>query len=127
MSVSYSINFFLIKILFQLKIKNFHHMWEISIRVLMNIRDVQNIYTDPEKREQWISVWPELLKKMVGLSDHNFTCVVYGPLQKFFDALPKSYYTKLLGIFEEIKKDVRVSAWQLSIFLLSFSFLFSFY
>lgn len=84
-------------------------MWEISIRVLMNIRNVRNIFTHPEKREQWVSVWPEVLKKMVGLSDHNFTCVAYGPLQKFFDSLPKSYYTKLLAMFEEIKKDFEVS------------------
>ncbi|CAG9134381.1 unnamed protein product [Plutella xylostella] len=90
----------------ELKIKNMQHMWEISVRVLMNIRHVQNIYTDPEKRDQWVSVWPELMKKMVGLSDHNFTCVVYGPLQKFFDSLPKSYYTELLAIFEEIKKEI---------------------
>ncbi|XP_073942908.1 fatty-acid amide hydrolase 2-B isoform X2 [Choristoneura fumiferana] len=89
----------------ELKIKNMEHMWEISIRVLMNIRNVRNIFTHPEKREQWVSVWPEVLKKMVGLSDHNFTCVAYGPLQKFFDSLPKSYYTKLLAMFEEIKKD----------------------
>ncbi|XP_061711123.1 fatty-acid amide hydrolase 2-B isoform X3 [Cydia pomonella] len=89
----------------ELKIKNIEHIWEISIRVLMNIRHVRNIYTDPEKRDQWVSVWPEVLKKMVGLSDHNFTCVAYGPLQKFFDSLPKSYYAKLLRMFEEIKQD----------------------
>ncbi|KOB65213.1 Fatty-acid amide hydrolase 2 [Operophtera brumata] len=72
-----------------LKIKNIEHMWEISVRVLMNIRNVQNIYTDPNKRDQWVSTWPEVLKKLFGFSSHNFLCVCYGPLQKFFDALPK--------------------------------------
>lgn len=84
-------------------------MWEISARVLMNIRHVRNIYTHPEKRDQWISIWPQVLKKMFGCSDHAFSCVVYGPLQKFFDALPKSYYKKLLDIFEGIKTDFNVS------------------
>ncbi|XP_072939461.1 fatty-acid amide hydrolase 2-B-like isoform X2 [Epargyreus clarus] len=89
----------------ELKIKNIEHMWEISVRVLFNIRHVQNIYTDPEKRDQWVSVWPEVLKKMIGMSNHNFTSIAYGPVQKFFDALPKSYYKKLVSIFEEIKTD----------------------
>lgn len=84
------------------------HMWEISVRVLLNIRDVGNIYTDPEKRDQWVSVWPEVLKKMFGCSNHSLTGVLYGPLQKFFDALPKSYYANLLRIFEEIKAEFNV-------------------
>ncbi|KAI5644416.1 amidase domain-containing protein [Phthorimaea operculella] len=89
----------------ELKIKNVEHMWEISVRVLVNIRHVFNIYTDPEKRDQWVSVWPEVLKKMFGMSTHSFTAVCYGPLQKFFDALPKSYYEKLLKVFAQIKED----------------------
>ncbi|XP_049870096.1 fatty-acid amide hydrolase 2-B-like isoform X2 [Pectinophora gossypiella] len=89
----------------ELKIKNIEHMWEISVRVLVNIRHVRNIYTDPEKRDQWVSVWPEVLKKMFGMSSHSFTSVAYGPLQKFFDALPKGYYQNLLKVFEEIKED----------------------
>ncbi|KAM3967406.1 fatty-acid amide hydrolase 2-B [Aphomia sociella] len=89
----------------ELKIKNVEHMWEIGIRVLLNIRHVRNIYTDPENREKWISMWPEVLKKMFGFSNHNFLCVAYGPLQKFFDALPKNYYKNLLSIFDEIKSD----------------------
>lgn len=88
-----------------LKIQNMEHMWEVSARVLMNIRHVQNAYTHPEKRDQWISIWPQVLKKMFGLSDDAFTCIVYGPLQKFFDALPKSYYKRLLEVFEEIKTE----------------------
>ncbi|XP_063893389.1 fatty-acid amide hydrolase 2-B isoform X1 [Helicoverpa armigera] len=88
-----------------LKIKNIEHMWETSIRILLNIKHVRNIYTDPEKRDQWVSVWPEVLKTMIGMSNHNFICVCYGPLTKFFDALPKSYYKKLLSIFDEIKAE----------------------
>uniref|UniRef100_A0A2A4J9E8 Amidase domain-containing protein n=1 Tax=Heliothis virescens TaxID=7102 RepID=A0A2A4J9E8_HELVI len=88
-----------------LKIKNIEHMWETSIRILLNIKHVRNIYTDPEKRDQWVSVWPEVLKTLVGMSNHNFICVCYGPLTKFFDALPKSYYKKLLSIFDEIKAE----------------------
>lgn len=89
------------------------HIWEISVRVLVNIRNIKNIYTHPEKRDQWVSVWPEVLKKMVGMSDHNFTCVVYGPLQKFFDALPKRQYTELLAILEGIKKEFNVSFYKI--------------
>ncbi|KAF9414484.1 hypothetical protein HW555_007621 [Spodoptera exigua] len=88
-----------------LKIKNIEHMWETSIRILLNIKHVRNIYTDPEKRDQWVSVWPEVLKTLIGMSNHNFICVCYGPLTKFFDALPKSYYKKLLSIFDEIKAE----------------------
>lgn len=95
--------------MFQLKIANIEHMWEISVRVLFNIQHVRNIYTDPEKRDQLISVWPEVLKKMIGMSEHNLTCVAYGPAKKFFDALPKNYYTKLLKVFEGIKSDFNVS------------------
>ncbi|KAF9814878.1 hypothetical protein SFRURICE_016723 [Spodoptera frugiperda] len=88
-----------------LKIKHIEHMWETSIRILLNIKHVRNIYTDPEKRDQWVSVWPEVLKTLIGMSNHNFICVCYGPLTKFFDALPKSYYKKLLSIFDEIKAE----------------------
>ncbi|CAH2239929.1 jg3360 [Pararge aegeria aegeria] len=89
----------------ELKIPNVEHMWEISVRVLFNIPHVQNIYTDPQKRDQWVSVWPDVLKKMAGLSNHSLTSVAYGPVKKFFDALPKSYYKNLLRVFEEIKSD----------------------
>lgn len=84
-------------------------MWEISVRVLFNIQHVRNIYTDPKNRERWISVWPEVVKKIMGLSDHSFTAVAYGPAKKFFDALPKNYYNKLLTVFEGIKTDISVS------------------
>lgn len=84
-------------------------MWEISVRVLLKVNHVQNIYTDPEKRDQWVSVWPEVLKKMVGMSDHSFTSVFYGPVKKFFDALPNSYYEQLLKVFEQVKTDFSVS------------------
>lgn len=84
-------------------------MWEISIRVMMNIRNVKNIYTDPNQRDKWVSTWPEVLKKMFGCSNHNFLCVCYGPLQKFFDTLPKGYYKRLLDMFDEIKSDFDVS------------------
>lgn len=104
----------------QLKIKNIEHMWEISVRVLVNIRHVRNIYTNPEKRDEWKSVWPEVLKKMFGMSTHSFTNVCYGPLQKFFDALPKSYYKKLLEIFEEIKADFEVGTWKPTLLLCYF-------
>ncbi|XP_046963491.1 fatty-acid amide hydrolase 2-B-like isoform X2 [Vanessa cardui] len=89
----------------ELKIANIEHMWEISVRVLFNIQHVRNIYTDPEKRDQLISMWPVVLKKMMGLSSHSLTCVAYGPAKKFFDALPKNYYKKLLEVFEQIKAD----------------------
>ncbi|XP_032513074.1 fatty-acid amide hydrolase 2-B-like isoform X2 [Danaus plexippus] len=89
----------------ELKIPNIEHMWEISVRVLLKVNHVQNIYTDPEKRDQWVSVWPEVLKKMVGMSDHSFTSVFYGPVKKFFDALPNSYYEQLLKVFEQVKTD----------------------
>ncbi|XP_053603765.1 fatty-acid amide hydrolase 2-B-like isoform X1 [Plodia interpunctella] len=88
-----------------LKINNVEHMWEIGIRVLMNIRHVQNIYTDPENREKLIPMWPEVIKRMFGVSNHNFLCVAYGPLQKFFDALPKNYYKNLLTMFDQIKSE----------------------
>ncbi|CAB3238942.1 unnamed protein product [Arctia plantaginis] len=88
-----------------LKIKHIEHMWEISIRILLSIKHIRNIYTNPEKREEWVSVWPEVLKSLVGMSNHNFLCVCYGPLTKFFDALPKSYYKKLLSIYDEIKAE----------------------
>lgn len=84
-------------------------MWEISIRILLSIKHVRNIYTNPEKREEWVSVWPEVLKSLVGMSDHNFLCVMYGPLTKFFDALPRSYYKKLLSRYDEIKAEFEVN------------------
>lgn len=84
-------------------------MWEISIRVLFDIKHINNIYTDPEKRDQLVSFWPEIFKKLVGISDHSFTAVAYGPIMKFMDALPKSYYKKLLTLFEEIKLELKVS------------------
>ncbi|CAH0729386.1 unnamed protein product, partial [Brenthis ino] len=90
----------------ELKIANIEHMWEISVRVLFNVQHVGNIYTDPKKRDQWVSVWPEVVKKMMGLSNHSFTAVAYGPAKKFFDALPKNYYNKLLTVFEGIKTDI---------------------
>lgn len=83
-------------------------MWEISIRVLFNIKHVRNIYTDPNKRDALVPMWREVIKKMFGLSRHNFTCVAYGPAQKFLDALPSGYYKKLVAIFEEIKLDFQV-------------------
>ncbi|CAG4992357.1 unnamed protein product [Parnassius apollo] len=89
----------------ELKIKNIEHMWEISVRVLFKIKHVRNIYTDPERREFWISTWPEVVKKLLGFSRHNFTCVAYGPVKKFFDALPSGYYKQLVAMFEEIKTD----------------------
>lgn len=46
---------------------------------------------------------------MIGLSEHSFTAVAYGPAKKFFDALPKNYYNKLLTVFEGIKTDISVS------------------
>lgn len=92
-------------------------MWEISIRILVNIQHVRNIYTDPKNRDQWVSVWPEILKKLVGLSNHSFLCICYGPLKKFFDALPKSYYKKLLSKFEGIKTDFEVSFQEIYLFL----------
>lgn len=88
-----------------LKIKNMEHMWEISVRVLMKIDHVRNIYTDPNQRDKLISMWPEVCKRIVGLSNHNLTCVIYGPLKKFFDSLPKNYYENLLSMFEEIKTE----------------------
>lgn len=88
-----------------LQIKHIEHMWEVSIRILMNIKHVRNIYTHPENRKEWVSVWPEVLKTLIGMSKHNFLCVCYGPATKFFDALPKSYYKKLLSIFDEIKSE----------------------
>lgn len=97
-------------------------MWETSIRILLNIKHVRNIYTDPEKRDQWVSVWPEVLKTLVGLSSHNFICVCYGPLTKFFDALPKSYYKKLLSIFDEIKAEFDVSNINNKIYITKSSF-----
>lgn len=84
-------------------------MWEISVRVLFNVPHVRNIYTDPKKRDQWVSVWPEVVKKMMGLSNHSFTAVIYGPAKKFFDSLPRNYYNKLLNVFEGIKTDIGVS------------------
>ncbi|KAL4706613.1 hypothetical protein ACJJTC_009025 [Scirpophaga incertulas] len=89
----------------ELKIKNMEHMWEISIRVLLNIKKIRNIYTDPENSDKLLSMWPEVVKKLLGFSNHNFTCVVYGPLFKFFNALPKSDFEKLLKMFEEIKTE----------------------
>ncbi|XP_013165137.1 PREDICTED: fatty-acid amide hydrolase 2-B-like isoform X1 [Papilio xuthus] len=89
----------------ELKIKNIEHMWEISVRVLFKIEHIRNIYTDPERQEFWVSTWPEVLKKLLGVSRHNFTCVAYGPVKKFFDALPSGYYKKLVEMFEEIKTD----------------------
>ncbi|KAG6444205.1 fatty-acid amide hydrolase 2-B isoform X2 [Manduca sexta] len=88
-----------------LKIKNIEHMWEISVRVLTNINHIRNIYTNPEKPDEWKSVWPEVLKKIFGFSDHNFLCICYGPLKLFFDALPRSYYKKLMTKFEDIKTE----------------------
>lgn len=88
-----------------LNIKNIEHMWEISVRVLMNISHVRNIYTDPNNPKQWVSIWPEIIKKMFGLSNNNFFSVCYGPLKKFFDALPRSYYKNLLTKFEDIKTE----------------------
>ncbi|CAH2991657.1 unnamed protein product [Chilo suppressalis] len=88
-----------------LKIKNMEHMWEISIRVLFNIKNIRNIYTDPENPEKLISMWPEVIKRIFGLTDNNFTSVAYGPLYKFFNALPRSDYEKLLKIFNEIKTE----------------------
>ncbi|XP_047526255.1 fatty-acid amide hydrolase 2-B-like isoform X1 [Pieris napi] len=90
----------------KLQIENIQHMWEISVRVLFKIKHVRNIYTDPKEREQLISMWPVVLKKLLGMSDHNLTCVAYGPAQKFFDSLPDRYYKKLLSIFEQIKRDI---------------------
>ncbi|XP_038220112.1 fatty-acid amide hydrolase 2-B-like isoform X1 [Zerene cesonia] len=89
----------------ELKIQNLHHMWEISVRVLFKIRHVANIYTDPNERDQLISMWPEILKKLFGISDHSLTCVLYGPVQKFFDKLPENYYQNLVKTFEQIKQD----------------------
>ncbi|XP_050667583.1 fatty-acid amide hydrolase 2-B-like isoform X2 [Leptidea sinapis] len=89
----------------KLNIKNVEHMWEISVRVLFKIRHVRNIYTDPNKRDQLISVWPEVLKKAIGMSNHNLTAVLYAPVQKFLDALPDSYYQNLLQVFEQVKTD----------------------
>ncbi|XP_038220244.1 fatty-acid amide hydrolase 2-B-like [Zerene cesonia] len=80
-------------------------MWEISVRVLFKIRHVANIYTDPNERDQLISMWPQILKKLFGISDHSLTCVLYGPVQKFFDKLPENYYQNLVKTFEQIKQD----------------------
>ncbi|XP_068631054.1 fatty-acid amide hydrolase 2-B-like isoform X2 [Battus philenor] len=93
----------------ELKIKDIEHMWEISLRVLFKIDHVRNIYTDPERREFWISTWPEVVKKLLGFSRHNFTCVAYGPAKKFFDALPTECYKKLVALFERIKNDFQES------------------
>ncbi|CAK1546108.1 unnamed protein product [Leptosia nina] len=90
----------------KLHIKNIHHMWEISVRVLFKIKHVQNIYTDPKERENLISMWPEVLKKLFGMSNHNLTCVAYGPVKKFFDSLPEGYYNKLVKTLDEIKRDI---------------------
>ncbi|CAG9795209.1 unnamed protein product [Diatraea saccharalis] len=92
-----------------LKIKNMEHMWEISIRVLFNIKNIHNIYTDPENRNKLLSMWPEFFKRLLGLTNNNFTCVAYGPLHKFMCALPKSDIAKLLKIFDEIKTEFYVS------------------
>ncbi|CAH2071464.1 unnamed protein product, partial [Iphiclides podalirius] len=89
----------------ELKIKNMHHMWEISIRVLFNIKHIRNIYTDPKKRDSLLPMWPEVFKKILGCSRHSMTCVGYGPVKKFFDALPSCYYNKLINVFEEVKVD----------------------
>lgn len=86
-------------------------MWEISIRVLLHLKKIRNIYTDPENPDKLKSMWPEVLKRLVGLTDNNFTCVVYGPLMKFFNALPKSNYNKMIQIFEEVKAEFHVSTY----------------
>ncbi|XP_041970563.1 fatty-acid amide hydrolase 2-B isoform X2 [Aricia agestis] len=89
----------------KLKIKNVGDMFEISVRVLFNIQHIKNIYTDPQNRTGWVSLWPNVLKKMFGLSDHSLTAVCYGVVKKFFDTLPKSSYNNIVKQFEEIKQD----------------------
>ncbi|XP_063824144.1 fatty-acid amide hydrolase 2-B-like [Ostrinia nubilalis] len=89
----------------ELKIKNIEHMWEISIRVLLHLKKIRNIYTDPENPDKLKSMWPEVLRRIVGLTDNNFTCVAYGPLMRLSNTLPKSNYDKMIKIFEEVKAE----------------------
>ncbi|CAK1546107.1 unnamed protein product [Leptosia nina] len=91
----------------KLQIKNMHHMCEISGRIIVRLNHVPNIYTDPKGRSISKSMWPELLKKMVGMSNDSLFSVTYRPAQQLLDILPEGYFEELLKTLEQIKEDIK--------------------
>lgn len=90
----------------KVKIKNWEKIFEVSVKILVSLNGVFSIYNKPENLGEWKSIWPEVIKKIFGCSNRSFNAMLYGPLKKVNDMLPKSHIAKMKKCKEEIKNDL---------------------
>ncbi|KAL6256403.1 hypothetical protein P5V15_012516 [Pogonomyrmex californicus] len=81
--------------------------FELSIIILLKIKDVYSMYNrldDPEKSK---SVFMETLKYIFFMSSHTFPAICYGILKCIGEKISESSYTKMMDIRTQLKKQFK--------------------
>ncbi|XP_011635134.1 fatty-acid amide hydrolase 2 isoform X2 [Pogonomyrmex barbatus] len=81
--------------------------FELSIIILLKIKDVYSMYNrldDPEKSK---SVFMETLKYIFFMSSHTFPAICYGILTCIGEKISESSYTKMMDIRTQLKKQFK--------------------
>ncbi|XP_055682173.1 fatty-acid amide hydrolase 2-A isoform X2 [Lutzomyia longipalpis] len=77
--------------------------FDISVSQLLRIQNIETIYNQSWDTEKSKKLSVEWLKYLFGCSNHIFSSVLIGFLQKFISSLPQRRHDQLEGIAKELK------------------------
>lgn len=84
------------------------YAFESSLLCIIKLDGVETIYSKPGNPHEWVSVWPEVLKKFVGCSKSTLTSVLYGPLKRIGDMAGDKRFKKAEKVNAELKEEFLV-------------------
>ncbi|XP_059612344.1 fatty-acid amide hydrolase 2-A isoform X2 [Phlebotomus argentipes] len=84
----------------------FKWSFDISVSQLLRIKDIETIYNHSWEDEKNKKLSTEWLKYLFGCSNHIFSSVLIGLLQKFIQSLPQRRHDQFEGIAKELKSQL---------------------